>query len=269
MTATKKVTATPLVDLDVERVDGVDRPATGKRFALFKAKMYTPDTDVEVIEKREVPSGRRTTAGLFDALVFGEVSKSLPPTDDTLIAEELFERKEPVQVDSDAMDQEDRRMAGVLQSWSGQGSIHQVRPQWARDSFLDPSGEWSQRPMKPYEIIEDPFIGAPKDPGFTRGGLGETVVATPAEFSAPKPAAVRSGDGYVLRSVNGKDMVTKASGFWAGSAAFVPMSPSEIEHAAIQAGDAEVIAAISKAKQDQKVEVRPLSRARRGGSRWI
>lgn len=36
--ATRKGLATELKDLDVERVDGVDRPATGRAFALFKSE---------------------------------------------------------------------------------------------------------------------------------------------------------------------------------------------------------------------------------------
>ncbi len=59
----KKRTAQELKDLDVDRVDGVDKPATGRRFLLFKSEDGAVEVPDHVVGKRE--------GSMWSDLVFG------------------------------------------------------------------------------------------------------------------------------------------------------------------------------------------------------
>jgi hypothetical protein len=58
-------TTTKLIDLSVERVDGVDRPATGRRFFLFKSAQQSAD------RVRELAGTVRKSTASFSNVIFG------------------------------------------------------------------------------------------------------------------------------------------------------------------------------------------------------
>jgi hypothetical protein len=82
--AFKSTLATELKDLDVDRVDGVDRPATGRAFALFKSE--TGDMDMATlteVQYAEIMKNYASVATAADMLLkalrkdaAGKVSKS-------------------------------------------------------------------------------------------------------------------------------------------------------------------------------------------------
>lgn len=87
----KKALATELKDLDVDRVDGVDRPATGRAFALYKSETPTSkkeetimaETTVTKAQLDEIMKGYAAVATAADMLLKalrkdakGNVSKS-------------------------------------------------------------------------------------------------------------------------------------------------------------------------------------------------
>lgn len=78
--ATKSTLATELKDLDVDRVDGVDRPATGRAWALFKGETKMAYTDAQVNEILKNYAAVATAADLLLKAVrkdaAGKVSKS-------------------------------------------------------------------------------------------------------------------------------------------------------------------------------------------------
>src|SRR5262245_49129177 len=55
----KKNLSTELKDLDVDRVDGVDRPATGRAFALYKSAERVAVTKVIPDDPRRATTDRR------------------------------------------------------------------------------------------------------------------------------------------------------------------------------------------------------------------
>jgi hypothetical protein len=213
--------------------------------------------------KSEIP-GRRSAASFSD-IVFGGVTKMVGDGVREFSPEDVvLDRTEPDKGGSLDLDSEDARLGSVLASWAGKGTIETPRPAWARDSFLEPTGMYGQAPIKPYAIVEDPGIASPRTPNFLGGGITDGL-ASPANFDAPRPGAVRAGDGYVLKG----ERVVKRDDFWSGTSASVALTPAEIEHLAYATGDVEAITAIEKAKRAQGVPTQGFSKARRGGSRFV
>jgi hypothetical protein len=116
------------------------------------------------------------------------------------IDDEELHRPGPAPADTSAMDAEDARMGKALESWAGKTEDATVRPAWATDPFLrgdaDPDGG-APRPLG-YAVVEDPGIASPKEMAFEPRGTDDGL-ATPQNFSAPKPAGIRMGDGRVLK----------------------------------------------------------------------
>jgi hypothetical protein len=119
------------------------------------------------------------------------------------------------------MDAEQDRFWSVMEATAGKGTVETPRPAWARDPFLYGTVGGELAPPLGYEIVEDPGIAPPSDT-FMRDGI-ESGIAEPEDFSAPKPGAIRAGDGYILKA----GRVTKRSDFWSGSAAHVPLGKHE------------------------------------------
>jgi hypothetical protein len=74
----KPESPTQLVDVDVERIDGVDRPAHGRAFALYKSETGPSGTDADQIVaavKRLMPSYDATIKGLISQAVDSNVLK--------------------------------------------------------------------------------------------------------------------------------------------------------------------------------------------------
>jgi len=57
--------STELKDLDVDRVDGVDRPATGRAFALYKSAMTSDMVAIVATLKKLMPSPEAVVADLI------------------------------------------------------------------------------------------------------------------------------------------------------------------------------------------------------------
>jgi len=74
----RKKPANELVDVDVERVDGVDRPAHGRAFALYKSESDPSSTDADMIVaavKRLMPNYDATIKGIISQAVDSNVLK--------------------------------------------------------------------------------------------------------------------------------------------------------------------------------------------------
>jgi hypothetical protein len=241
----RKANVTQLKDLDVDRVDGVRDPATGRRFLLFKSKDaqarfhkinvrnaaaalgLSPDdgvvrkalgkVNVESLalrgETEDIPSGDRRSGVSFANVLLGggAVRKSLPPSDEVrsygIKADATGHETQPV--DTVAMDEEDSRMGRSLRSWAGRvEETRQVDPgrkSYARDSFLEPTGGMSQPPVQGYESRGASWEW-PRSMNFATRTGGHGL-ATPENFDAPPPGVVRMGDGFVLKSKTGERYV--------------------------------------------------------------
>lgn len=74
-----KPKAQELKDLDVDRVDGVDRPATGRSFLLFKSEDNAPDADEMTDEERRArgvaPLSGRKFKVAFGTTLFGDATR--------------------------------------------------------------------------------------------------------------------------------------------------------------------------------------------------
>jgi hypothetical protein len=235
----KKNKLTKLVDLDVSRIDGVDSPATGRRFLLWKSRdegriqtALASGRPVKVVRKdgghvtlREKPNGRivrvkvdkttdvpsrrpgRFACSFADVLGVGRpIAKSQPVADGirTFSINGPDRGVEPV--DSTAMDTEDARMGRVLQGWSGKGSIHEPAPEHPRDSFLYgessmTAGSGTGAPMGDQYTVQYPYpVEYPSNLNYKPGSNPAGLVA-PADFSRPRPGAVRAGDGSVRKGM--------------------------------------------------------------------
>jgi hypothetical protein len=205
-----KVKGNQLLDLEVERVDGVDRPATGRKFILFKnggPRRQAADAEIITGDGRSGIPGRRTHVSFADVL---GVTKSQPVGDgvrEFMPGDQAIDRETPDEVDSLAMENEDARMGAVLQSWSGRvAEVREVEvpgmKAYARDSFLYPTGGLGQPPIQGY-VNRGPSTSRPDLLNFPARGLPGGLAA-PADFRAPVPGDKTMGDGYVLKS----------TGFW-------------------------------------------------------
>jgi hypothetical protein len=80
----RKKPANELVDVDVERIDGVDRPAHGRAFALYKSESGPSSTDADKIVaavKRLMPSYDATIKGIISQAIDRHVVKMLDRQD--------------------------------------------------------------------------------------------------------------------------------------------------------------------------------------------
>jgi hypothetical protein len=182
MNAKKKTEGTELRELDVDRVDGVDRPATGRKFIITKAVL---DEAAQALRKSQPPA---------DSVREYDIEALNMP--------KLVE-------DSSQANAENARVAQRLESMSGQVQNATRRPAYARDAFLDPTGEWGQRPLKPYEVVEDEGI-APKNMNFAPPIVDGHGLVQPENFTRPRPKPIRAGNGYILKG-------ERPAGFWSGT----------------------------------------------------
>jgi hypothetical protein len=101
------------------------------------------------------------------------------------------------------MTREDVRMGRALASMAGQAEDVTRDPSFGLpDPFLAPSGGYGQRPMSPYEVVEDPGI-APGNTNFAPPVVNGHGLVQPENFRAPMPGAKRMGNGYVLKAAFG------------------------------------------------------------------
>jgi len=207
MNPNKKKNRNELIDLDVDRVDAVDKPAHGRAFLLFKRKDGTFG-DVEAVDRRE-PIRKRAgyrfgvdmTSAIFKQEAPAPASRSFDPDGDSADDRAAFRDRATFATNDEAVDAEIDRFDSKMISWAGRGSVETPRPVWAKDSFLH-GDQWDSNelpdPVQPYRFVE-PDADRRDGPGFRSS---DTSAATfkPADFSAPIPRAVRMGTGYVLRS---------------------------------------------------------------------
>jgi hypothetical protein len=235
----KNRNVTKLVDLQVDRVDGVRDPATGRKFLLWKSaaarkmdvglesgrpvKLVRKDGSYATLQKRngkvvqidetgDILSGRSRFGVSFANIAFG-VTKSQPPTNAVrsagIKADATSHETRPV--DTEAMDIEDARLGSVLGSWAGKVSetlmVDPGRKPYAVDSWLYGNGEGlNQRPVHDYANRSvAPGMNVPTGLNFTPGSNPAGLVA-PANFDPPQAGAVRAGDGSIRKS--------RDRGFW-------------------------------------------------------
>jgi hypothetical protein len=197
-----------LKDLDVERVDAVDKPATGRAFLLFKSQ---EDLDAVTAQMADALGVKRRQAvrkrgkGLFTSAIFGpriaeeeiEKDEGIETAVREYNVEDLYQR-------SDASARADQ-VATALNALSGRVEDGTRRPQWARDSFLhgdaEDAGELAntQRLTQTNDTDHTPEEAVGGNHFPSAEGLLD-VVATPQNFERPVPKLRRQGDIYVMRS---------------------------------------------------------------------
>ena len=165
MTMRKKVVGTLLKDLDVERVDGVDRPATGKKFILFKSASEVTRALGNApmpVDSAAADAADRTWAGIEAMSGKGTVEHPVPQ----------------------------HRKHGFPGS----------RDAWL---FGEPDGAASKpmgKPLTPYENQET-FSPRPDGMNFMVDSKNHGL-PVPENFNAPSPGTVVAEDGSVRKSAD-------------------------------------------------------------------
>jgi hypothetical protein len=161
--------AEELKDLDVERIDGVDRPATGRKFVLFKSASEA---------SRVLGQAVRKSVSFVD-VVLGRsaVQKGV---------KEYMPGDKGIKADATS------RVGAALGAWSGKTTDATREPRHPSTSGFDRHGAVK---MGPNYAIADPWLRGDlhSDPGFSEGeGSG---IVEPANFKPTGTAPLNLGEG--------------------------------------------------------------------------
>jgi len=181
------VDANALQDLDVERIDGVDRPATGRKFLLMKS------ADAVKSRLKVAASGVRKSVS-FASVVFG--------SQETAVTKSV---REWVPGEGE---QTPTKVASSLNDWAGRTEDATKTPEHRATSGFDKPGptHGAVRVGDGY-LIKDPWLygDVATDPGFSKGE--ESGIVKPGDFRATNPAPLPN-DGDVVQ-------LSKSEAAWA------------------------------------------------------
>jgi hypothetical protein len=201
-TMRRKQVTTELTDLDVERVDGVDKPATGRKFLMIKNEKG----GLDVVARPVAKSG-----AVREFLPTGETE-----VDSTARAMNRWNGKGTAEIPKPWRPEND---FGPVDSWlfgDSSGAASKPESKLPRDG----SGYTNEETFSPRP---DGLNFRPAD----AHGMPDNE-----EYQPSMPGPVKMGDGYVLKSAEFLTRpVRKSADFWKGTVAHRGMTKIEAMHA--------------------------------------
>jgi hypothetical protein len=182
--------AVELVDLDVDRVDGVDRPATGRNFIVMKSDAGSPVSPEDVLRlkamAREKAAGPRAARkSMFADVMVPDAARTLPL--------EVQEDRASPRTHDDGRDALGRDYwdgaYDALGGMNGRGTSRETGlPAAPREPNFETAGGELQGPPEQYLVEEDVTYALPG--GMRLLSPVASGLPTPLNFKAPEPAQV-------------------------------------------------------------------------------